>query len=120
MYNIIKLKSERDEPKGVNTMTYKIEFGADRAEEMYMRIWRMYDLTENHFKSGDLTRNLCTATSFEYIVRELRAIGAETEVGIYDDNGYHRIGFARINDYAFIKNSEFKFDVLKKALASLV
>ena len=101
-------------------MTYTIEFNAGMAEEMYMRIWGMYDLTEIHFKSGDLTRNLCTATSFEYIVRELRAIRAETEVGIYDDNGYHRIGFARINDYTFIKNSEFKIDVHKKALASLI
>ena len=101
-------------------MTYTIEFTADSAERMFMKIWDMFNTTEENFKSGDLSRNLCTATSFEYIVRQLKAIGADTEVGIYEDNGFHRIGFARINDYAFVKNGEFKHEVLKKALMSLV
>lgn len=101
-------------------MIYTIEFTADSAERMFMKLWNMFNITEEHFKSGDLTRNLCTATSFEYIVKQLKAIGADTEVGIYEDNGYHRIGFARINRYEFVKNGEFKFEVLKEALASLV
>ena len=43
-----------------------------------------------------------------------------SDVGTYNDNGFDRIGFARINSHEFVKNGEFKHDVLRKALDELV
>lgn len=85
-----------------------------------MGLWELYHLSEAHFKNGDLSRNLRVTKEFQCVVRSLKALGADTDVGTYNDNVLDRIGFARINSHEFVKNGEFKHDVLKKALDELV
>lgn len=101
-------------------MKYEIEFTKQTAGETYMGLWELFKLSEEHFKSGDLCRNLRVTTEFRCVVRNLKALGADTDVGTYNDNGFDRIGFAKINSHEFVKNGEFKFDVLRKALDELV
>ena len=101
-------------------MKYEIEFTEQTADQTYMGLWELFRLSEAHFKDGDLSRNLRVTTEFKCVVRHLKALGADTDVGTYNDNDFDRIGFAKINSHEFVKNGEFKFDVLRKALDELV
>lgn len=101
-------------------MKYEIEFTEQTADQTYMVLWELFHLSEAHFKDGDLSRNLRVTTEFKCVVRHLKALGADTDVGTYNDNDFDRIGFAKINSHEFVKNGEFKFDVLRKALDELV
>lgn len=78
-------------------MKYEIEFTEQTADQTYMGLWELYHLSEAHFKNGDLSRNLRVTKEFQCVVRSLKALGADTDVGTYNDNGLDRIGFARIN-----------------------
>lgn len=101
-------------------MTYEIKFTEETAEAMLQEIWWSYHLSEQQFKDGDLERNIRNATEFSMRVRMLKMFGADVNAhGIYNDNGFDRIGYARINSHVFIKKGEFSFDELKAALMEI-
>lgn len=98
-------------------MKREIEFTRDTANEKFMEIYRSFERTEQNFAAGDLHRNIFNACRYSEAVRSLKIFGAEVDsTGIYDDNGYNRIGYGKINNHVFIKNGEFNFDELRAAL----
>lgn len=102
-------------------MKYEINFDKAMAEDITMKIWRAFESTEECFQRQDLPRNIRNAAGFSALVAELELFGADVDAhGIYDDNGYDRIGYARINNHEFVKNGDFKFPELQTALNELV
>lgn len=75
-------------------MKYEIEFTEQTADQTYMGLWELFHHSEAHFKNGDLSRNLRVTTEFKCVVRSLKALGADTDVGTYNDNGFDRIGLS--------------------------
>lgn len=100
-------------------MKYEVEFDDNSVNKKCHELYWRFCLSEDNFKVGDLVRNIANTTSFECTVRALCVLGANTDVGTYNDDGYSRIGYARINSHEFVKNSEFKYDELKRALMEL-
>ena len=101
-------------------MKCEIIFDSKTANEKFMEIFTCFDRTEQCFKNGDLPRNIRNACAYSEAVRSLKVFGADVDAsGIYDDNGFDRIGYGRINCHEFIKNGEFKFDELRSALAEI-
>lgn len=102
-------------------MKYEITFNRDSAHEKFMEIYTRFARTEECAKAGDLPRNIRNACAFSEAVRSLRIFGAAVLAnGIYDDNGFDRIGHAVINGHEFVKNGEFNFAELSAALAEIV
>ena len=101
-------------------MTYTINFDRKAAEQAMLRIWGAYDRTEVCFAEKDLPRNIRNACAYTAEVAALRLYGADVDAtGIYNDNGYDRIGYGRINDYEFIKNGILDVEKLSAALLEL-
>lgn len=102
-------------------MKYEINFDKAMAEDITMEIWRAFENTEDYFQRQDLPRNIRNAARFSSLVSELKLFGADVDAhGIYDDNGYDRIGYAKINNHEFVKNGDFRFSELQTALNELV
>ena len=101
-------------------MKYEINFDKEMKEQVFMNIWTAFDRTEQCFKEHDLSRNIHNACGFSAQVEELKLFGADVDAhGIYNDGGFDRIGFARINEHVFVKNGEFNFSELSKALEEI-
>ncbi|MBQ8331159.1 MAG: hypothetical protein IJX94_01500 [Clostridia bacterium] len=97
-------------------MKYEINFDNNAAEKTFLDLYHSIAWSERNFEDGDLVRNVgCTAT-FEAHVQFLRAYGAKTETGTYNDNGFLRIGYASINGHEFVKNGKLNAKELKDAL----
>ena len=77
-------------------MTYKIDFTSDKAERFFYDLYHAYQWSEDSFKDGDLKRNIINTAVFGETVKSLRLFGAVTECGNYNDNGFDRIGFAKV------------------------
>lgn len=102
-------------------MKYEINFDSAMKSKMFINIYHAFDNTENCFMVNDLPRNIRNACDFSAQVAKLEMFGASVDAhGIYDDNGFDRIGYARINEHVFVKNGKFIFDELSKALDELV
>ena len=98
-------------------MKREIEFTRDTANEKFMEIYRSFERSEQSFAAGDRHRNIFNTCRYSEAVRSLKIFGAEVDsTGIYDDKGYNRIGYGKINNPVFIKNGEFNFDELRAAL----
>ena len=97
-------------------MKYEIEFDNNTVDNVFINLYHAFTRSENNFEDKDLMRNIVNTVSFEGESKMLRLFGAETEVGTYDDNGFLRIGYARINEHEFIKNGVINFNKLKDAL----
>lgn len=98
-------------------MKREIEFTRDTAKEKFREIHYSFERTEQCFAAGNLHGNVFNACRYSEAVRSLKIFGAEVDsTGIYDDNGYDRIGYGKINNHVFIKNGEFNFDELQAAL----
>lgn len=101
-------------------MKYEITFDQEAASSKFMEIYTRFSRTEECFSNGDLPRNIRNSCAFSEAVRSLKVFGAVVDAsGIYNDNGFDRIGYGRINGHEFIKNGEFKFDELKAALTEI-
>lgn len=85
-------------------MTYKIDFTSDKAERFFYDLYHAYQWSEDSFKDGDLKRNIINTAVFGETVKSLRLFGAVTECGNYNDNGFDRIGFAKVNGYTIVHN----------------
>lgn len=97
-------------------MTKTIIFDNNSVEKYFMDLLFHFDWSERNFEDKDLMRNICCTVSFEGLVKELRIFGADTEVGNYTDEGFLRIGFARINKHEFVKCAKINYKELKDAL----
>ena len=86
-------------------MTYKIDFTSDKAERFFYDLYHAYQWSEDSFKDGDLKRNIINTAVFGETVKSLRLFGAVTECGNYNDNGFDRIGFAKVNGYTMARPS---------------
>ena len=101
-------------------MKYEIDFDKGNADSMIYEIYSCFCRTEDAFSDGDLPRNIRNACAYSELVRTLRIFGASVNsTGIYNDNGFDRIGYGKINGHEFIKNAEFNLEELKTALYEL-
>ena len=101
-------------------MEYTFIFDKACADYQFSRIYQSFYLAEQAFEAGDLPRNIRNACAYSEAVRALCIMGADVDAtGIYNDNGFDRIGYGRINQHVFIKNGEFNFEELKAALYEL-
>lgn len=101
-------------------MKYEIDFNKDAADYMETRIYEAFSNSETCFKNKDLPRNIRNTCYFQELLRKLTACGADVDsTGIYNDNGYDRIGYARINEHEFIKKGLFNFNELWAALREI-
>lgn len=100
-------------------MTYKIDFTSDKAERFFYDLYHAYQWSEDSFKDGDLKRNIINTAVFGETVKSLRLFGAVTECGNYNDNGFVRIGFAKVNGYTIVHNGKLDIMSLCKALEEL-
>ena len=101
-------------------MKYEIDFNQYQADRMATRIFTTYAGSETYFKEKDLPRNIRNVCAFQAALRELILLGADVDsTGIYNDNGYDRIGYARINEHEFIKKGMFNFNELWAALREI-
>lgn len=102
-------------------MKYTIEFSLHAADYMAMRIYEAFGASETCFKNKDLPRNIRNTCYFQELLRKLTACGADVDsTGIYNDNGYDRIGYARINEHEIVKKGQFYHNELWAALRELV
>lgn len=97
-------------------MKYEINFNNNTVDQMFLEIYQNYEWSERNFEDKDLIRNIFCTANFESVIKTLRLFGAETETGTYSDEGYLRIGFARINGHEFVKNSKPNYKELNDAL----
>lgn len=97
-------------------MKYEINFDNNTVENIFMELYHSFEWSEDNFEEKDLERNIRNATHFQSTVRMLKIFGAETEVGTYYDNGFDRIGYAKINNHEFVKNGKINYSKLKDAL----
>ncbi len=97
-------------------MKYEVNFDNNTVEKVFMDLYHHFELSECNFEDKDLPRNIRNATTFCETIRTLRLFGADVDVGTYDDNGFDRIGYARINGYEFVKNGKINYNKLKDAL----
>lgn len=97
-------------------MKYEINFDNNTVEKVFMDLYHSFEWSERNFEDGDLPRNIRNSANFSNEVKGLKIFGAETEVGIYDDNGFDRIGYAVINGHEFVKNGKINYNLLKDAL----
>ena len=100
----------------VEKMKYEINFDNNTVEKFFMDLHHSFEWSERNFEDGDLPRNIRNSANFSNEVKGLKIFGAETEVGIYDDNGFDRIGYAVINGHEFVKNGKINYNLLKDAL----
>lgn len=100
-------------------MTHKIDFARDNAERFFHELYYAYLRSEESFKGGDLKRNITNTTAFCEEMKSLRLFGAVTECGNYNDNGFDRIGFAKVNGYTIVRNGKLDIMSLCKALEEL-
>lgn len=100
-------------------MTHKIDFARDNAERFFHELYYAYLRSEESFKGGDLKRNITNTTAFCEEMKSLRLFGAVTECGNYNDNGFDRIGFAKVNGYTIVHNGKLDIMSLCKALEEL-
>jgi hypothetical protein len=97
-------------------MKYEINFDNNAVEKKFLDVDHYYTWSERNFEDKDLARNVACTITFENAVKELRLFGANVDVGSYNDNGFLRIGFARINTHEFVKNGKINLTILKDAL----
>ena len=97
-------------------MKYEIDFDNNAYETTFMEIYHFFEWSERSFEDKDLPRNIANIISFERAVQELHLLGADTQTGTYQDNGFLRVGYARINSHTFIRNSKPNYHALKEAL----
>ena len=97
-------------------MKKTVTFDNNTVESYFMSFVHHFDWSENNFEEKDLMRNICCTIGFEGLIKELRIFGADTEVGNYEDNGFLRIGYARINKHEIVKNAKMNYKELKDAL----
>lgn len=97
-------------------MKYEIEFDNNMVDKIFMDLHFHFDWCENSFEVKDIERTISNAVAFQERVKILRLFGAETDCGLFNDNGCTRIGFARINNHTFVENASFKIKELKDAL----
>lgn len=97
-------------------MEKTVIFDNNTVEQYFMSLMHHFDWSEHNFEDKDIQRNICCTMGFEGLIKELRIYGADTEVGNYDDNGYLRIGFARINGHEVVKNAKINLKELKDSL----
>lgn len=97
-------------------MKYEINFDNNTVENIFMELYHSFEWSEDNFEEKDLERNIRNATHFQSTIRMLKIFGAETEVGTYYDNGFDRIGYAKINNHEFVKNGKINYKKLKDAL----
>jgi len=101
-------------------MKYEINFDSAMKSKMFINIYHAFDNTENCFIVNNLPRNIRNTCDFSAQVAKLEMFGASVDAhGIYDDNGFDRIGYGRINSHEFIKNGIFCFEELAAALEEL-
>ena len=102
-------------------MKYEIDFNKDAANFMAERIFTAYANSETCFKNKDMPRNIRNTCYFQELLRKLTACGADVDsTGIYNDNGFDRIGYARINEHEIVKKGQFDYNELWAALREIV
>ncbi len=97
-------------------MKYEIDFDNNAYEAVFMELYHFFEWSERSFEDKDLPRNITNTVNFECTVKELHFLGADTQTGTYQDNGFIRIGYARINSHTFITNGRPNYQELKEAL----
>ena len=98
-------------------MTKTIEFTRDTANQYAVAIFEHFHRSEDCFKAGDLERNIRNVCGYSELLRNLRFFGAEVDaMGIYDDNGFDRIGYGSINGHVIVKNGRLDGNELQAAL----
>lgn len=97
-------------------MKYEINFDKDFAEKKFNEISRSIDWSERSYETNDVMRNIVNTTIFEREMGELRLFGAEVRTGTYEEKGFLRIGYARINSHEVVKNGQINPTALKNAL----
>lgn len=100
-------------------MTYKIDFARDIAERFFHDLYYAYQWSEDSFKAGDLKRNISNTIAFGAELKSLRLFGAAIESGNYNDNGFDRIGYAKVNSYTIVHNGELNVMALNSALEEM-
>lgn len=97
-------------------MKYTIDFNNNSVEQFFLDFYYSFEWSERNFEDGDLSRNIVNTTTFCQTLMHLEIFGADTERGTYEDNGFIRIGYAKINGHEFVKNSQLNPKKLKDAL----
>lgn len=97
-------------------MKYEVEFDNNKADEMFIRLYHAFEQSESCFTDGDLMRNIVNTVTFENLMRQLQLFNTDTDFGSYEDNGFLRIGYARIGSCEFVKNGAVNYSRLKEAL----
>lgn len=101
-------------------MKYEIDFNKERADLLALGIVETFHRSEDCFKANDLPRNIRNVCAFQAALRELILYGADVDsTGIYNDNGFDRIGYARINEHEFIKKGQLNYNELWAALREI-
>ena len=100
-------------------MMHEVDFERNNAEHFFHELYYAYQRSEDSFKAGDLKRNIINTTAFGEELKSLRLFGAVTESGNYNDNGFDRIGYAKINDYTIVRNGELDVMALNSVLEEM-
>lgn len=100
-------------------MKYEIDFNYNMVCDICVELYHSFERSEYHFEEGDLERNIRNATHFQSTIEMLKVFGAEIEVGTYCDNGFDRIGYAKINNHEFVKDNKITHKELKNALLEI-
>lgn len=100
-------------------MKYELEFDNNSVETFFIDLYHAFEQSEDTFTDGDLTRNIVSVITFENLIRTLRLFGTDTVCRSYNNHGFMRIGYARINSYEFIKNGAVDYKKLKDALRDI-
>lgn len=74
------------------------------------RIEETVSLNLENADKADVQRSSFTAGMVRAFTEVLRGLGHEVETGTWDDNGYDRIGYIKIDGVVLVKNSKIDFD----------
>lgn len=100
-------------------MKKTIVFDNNSVKKYFWNLRFHFDWSEENFGKEDLLRNITNTVAFEGVIKELQIYGAETEFGTYNDSGYLRIGYAKINGFEVVKNGDMNSGKLIEALREI-